>query len=120
MYYTLETGEPTCSSGRQLDWFIGSPAFVSNVEVWVDTEGARTHRAVFCRVLLELDGDLGSRARRPQSFRGLTREESRKAPRDEDVESLPNVYICLDNANQSNAKRIKSNSFTTIYFQYIT
>ena len=82
-YYTLEAGELTCSSGRQLDWFIGSPALVGNVEVWVDADGARAHRAVFCRVLLELDGDLGSRARRPQAFRGLTKEESRKAHRDE-------------------------------------
>ena len=34
-YYTTEPGEPICTSGRQLDWFIGSPAMVSNVEVWI-------------------------------------------------------------------------------------
>lgn len=71
-YYTLEAGEPTCSSGRQLDCFIGSPAFTGEVGAWVDPEGSRTHRAVFCKLHINLDGDIGSRARRPQAFRGIT------------------------------------------------
>ena len=40
------------------------------------------HRAVLCRFMIELGGDLG-RARRPQAFRGLTKDESRRAPREE-------------------------------------
>ena len=46
-------------------------------------DGTRTHKAVFCRVRVDLDGELGSRARRPQAFRGLIKGEFRKRPRDE-------------------------------------
>ena len=53
------------------------------VSGWTLKERGLICRAVFCRVMLELDGDLGNRARRPQAFRGTTRDESRKIPREE-------------------------------------
>lgn len=82
-YYTVEPGVPTCASGRQLDWFMGSPSFVNGVDTWVGPDGAKAHRTVFCRFMVELYGDRGGRARRPQALRGLTRDESGKALREE-------------------------------------
>ena len=84
-YFFIEPGVPTCISGRQLDWFMGSPAFVNDVEVWADSEGTKAHRGVYCRFKIALDGDIGGRAKRPQAFRGLTRDESRKRPREEGI-----------------------------------
>lgn len=59
---------------------------MGNVDVWVDPEGARTHRAVLCRFKIELDGEIAGRARRPQAFRGFNRDGSRKNPREDGEE----------------------------------
>ena len=48
--YVIEAGPPTCVTGRQLDWFPGSPAIAVGAEVWEDEDGTRTHRAVFYRI----------------------------------------------------------------------
>ena len=70
------SGEPTCDTGSELDWFMTNIRESEEDSIYVDIEaGVSVHRPVIFTIPRGIEGDLGKRLKRPRAFTGVLRNQ---------------------------------------------
>ena len=72
----LSPGTATADTGSELDWFITNMDYgvKKTPEILCDA-GVTVHRPVIMEVPRSINGDLGSRLKRPRAFKGVLKSE---------------------------------------------